>query len=216
MGCIARFGCLVMLVLLGIGAWLTRDRWVSHFFPSAAPVGQAPIGWQPLTLAGARRAQAALDTLAEIKGPVFQNVAAGDASAYVMKALLGKLPDEADSAEAAVVGDELYVRASVRPRDLGGGDALGPLAPMLGERERMEVVGTFHVVHPGLTEFKVRQIKFGSLTVPGPVIPRLLGRIARGAHLDSLSADGLPIQTPRYVVDIRVADGHLTLYKGLP
>ena len=93
---------------------------------------------------------------------------------------------------------------------------LGPLASMLGARERMLVVGTFHVVHPGLTEFQVRQIKFGTLSVPGPVIPKLLGRIAQRARLDSVRADALPIATPRYLVDIRVADGHLTLYKGMP
>jgi hypothetical protein len=43
----------------------------------------------------------------------------------------------------------------------------------------------------------------------------LLARIARGAGLDSVTANALPIPTPKYLVDIRVADGHLTLYKGL-
>lgn len=216
MGCIARLGCLVLLVLLGIGAWLTRDRWTGHFRSSPQPAAEAPIHWQPLTLMGARRAQAALDTLSRVQGPVFQNVAAGDASAYVMTALLGRVPEDADSAEAAVVGDELYVRASVRPRDLGGGDVLGPLAAMLGDRERLEVAGTFRVVRPGLTEYRVRRITFGALNVPGPVIPKLLARIARRGGADSVSADALPIPTPKYLVDVRVADGHLTLYKGLP
>ncbi|HEY5220316.1 MAG TPA: hypothetical protein VIJ16_10940 [Gemmatimonadaceae bacterium] len=216
MGCFGRLGCLVLLVLLGVCAWLTRDRWTGHFHSSASPVAAAHIEWQPLTLMGARRAQAALDTLSDLKGPVFQNVAPGDASAYVMQALLGKLPSDADSAQAAVVGDELYVRAKVRLRELGGSDVLGPLAELLGDREQMQIAGTFHVVRPGLTEYEITQIKLHNLAVPSAVIRRLLARVNRGVHPDSLAANALPIPTPKYLVDIRVANGHLTLYKGLP
>jgi hypothetical protein len=216
MGCIARLGCLVLLSLLGLAAWIARDRWTPYLPHAARPAAALPIDWQPLTPAGAARAQAALDTLGRVKGPVFQNVGAGDASAYVMKSLLHRTPEAADSAAAAVVGDELYVRADVKLDDLGGADVLGPLASMLGSRERLQLAGTFRVVRPGLTEFRVKQVKLGTLSVPAAVIPKLLGRIARGAGLDSVSADALPIPTPRYLVDIRVADGRLTLYKGHP
>ncbi|MDE3150712.1 MAG: hypothetical protein KGL93_00540 [Gemmatimonadota bacterium] len=214
MGCIARLGCLVILVLLGALAWLTRDRWTPYLHRGHPAVAEAPIHWQPLTPEGARRAQAALDTLSQVQGPVFQNVAAGDAAAYVMKALLGRMPQPADSAAAATRDGDLLVRADVALRDLGGTAVLGPLASMLGERERMEMAGTFRVVHPGLTEFRVTQVKLGRISVPGPVIPKLLARVARGAGLDSVRADALPIPTPKYMVDVRVADGHLTLYKG--
>ncbi|HVB30386.1 MAG TPA: hypothetical protein VNE60_02545 [Gemmatimonadaceae bacterium] len=215
MGCLARLGCLVLLVLLGFVAWLTRDRWLSHFH-AAPPAAAAHIDWQPLTLMGARRAQAALDTLSELKGPVFQNVAAGDASAYVLRALLGALPEEADSAEAAVVGDQLLVRASVKLREVGASAVLGPLASLLGDRERMQLAGSFHVIRPGLTEFRVRTLTLRNLTVPEAVIPKLIARLSKGVRSDSLSANGLPIATPRYLVDIRITNGHLTLYKGLP
>ena len=215
MGCIARLGCLVILILLAIGAWLTRDRWMSALHLTRPPVAEAPIHWEPLTPEGARRAQAALDSLRTVNGPVFQNVAAGDAAAYVMQALMGRMPSAADSAAAAVVDDELYVRANVKLRELGGSAVLGPLASMLGERERLQLAGTFHVVHPGLTEYRVTKIELGRFNVPSAVIPKLLGRVARGAGLDSVHARSLPIPTPPYMVDIRVADGHLTLYKGL-
>jgi hypothetical protein len=215
MGCIARLGCLIVLVLLGCIAWLTRDRWTPYLHLSSPPAAEAPIAWQPLTAAGAARAQAALDTLSHVEGPVFQNVAPGDASAFVMKALLNRVPEPSDSAEAAVVGNELYVRAQVKVSELGGRDVLGTLASMLGDRERLQMAGTFHVVHPGLTEFRLTQVKIGKLSVPSAVIPKLLERIARGAGLDSVTANALPIPTPRYLVDIRVADGRLTLYKGV-
>ncbi len=215
MGCLARLGCLVILILLAIGAWLTRDRWMSSLHLSPPVAVEAPIHWEPLTPQGAHRAQAALDSLRRVNGPVFQNVAAGDAAAYVMQALLGRMPAPADSAAAAVVGRELYVRAKVRLRELGGAAVLGPLASLLGEREAMEMAGTFHVARPGLTEYRVTRITLGRFSVPSAVIPKLLARVARGAGLDSAEARALPIPTPPYMVDIRVADGHLTLYKGL-
>ena len=62
MGCIARLGCLVLLVILGIGAWLTRDR-VDGRVPSPAPaVVAAPVRWKPLTVGRAPGA-ATLDRL---------------------------------------------------------------------------------------------------------------------------------------------------------
>jgi hypothetical protein len=215
MGCIGRLGCLLILVLLGIGAWLTRDRWMSRLHLSPPAAAQAAVHWQPLTPEGAKRARAALDSLHTVNGPVFQNVAPGDAAAYVTQVLLGRMPDAADSAAAAVVGDELYVRARVKLRDLGGSAVLGPLARVLGEREPMQLAGTFHVVRPGLTEYRVTKIRLGPVTVPSAVIPKLLAQVARAAGLDSVHAQSLPIATPSYMADIRVADGHLTLYKGL-
>ncbi len=216
MGCIARLGCLVMIVLLGLAAWITRDRWTGYFHAGPPAAAAAPVHWERLTPAGVKRAQAALDSLRTLQGPVFQNVQPGDASAYVMRALFGRLPEAADSAEAAVVGDEFWVRAKVRARDLGGSNVLGSIAAALADRERLMLGGTFHVVRPGLTEYRVAEIAIGKIRVPGPVIPKLLERLAHGAHLDSVRADALPIPTPKYLVDIRVGDGRLTLYKGTP
>ncbi len=216
MGCLARLGCLVMIVLLGFVAWITRDRWTGYFHAGPPATATAPVHWEPLTLAGAKRAEAALDTLRTLQGPVFQNVAPGDASAYVVQVLVGRLPDESDSAEAAVVGDELWVRARVHVKALGGSNVLGSIAAALADRERLTLAGTFHVVKPGLTEYQVKQMAIGKVRVPGPIVPKVLARLSHGAHLDSVSADALAIPTPRYLVDIRVTEGHLTLYKGTP
>lgn len=215
MGCLARLGCLLILVLLGIGAWLTRDRWMGYVHLTPPAVSEAPVQWEPLTADGARRAQTAVENLRKVNGPVFQNVAPGDAAAYVMQTLMGRMPAPADSAAAAVVGREVYVRADVKLRELGGSAVLGPLASVLGERESMQVAGTFHVVHPGLTEYRVTQIRLGQVRVPSAIIPRLLARAAHAAGLDSVHAQTISIATPNSLADIRVADGHLTLYKGL-
>ena len=51
MGCIARLGCLVVLVCLGVAAWFTRDKWMSKVTgsaPTTTAVSTAPV-WEPLT-----------------------------------------------------------------------------------------------------------------------------------------------------------------------
>jgi hypothetical protein len=216
MGCIARLGCLAVLLLLGFGAWLTKDRWLSRFHPGSPPAAADHPTWQRLSAAGARRANSALESLSSRAGPVFQNVSAGDASAYVFDALLGKLPDDVDSAEAVVIGERLHVRAWVRLRDLGGSAVLGPLAAVLGERERLELAGTFHVIRPGLAEFEVKEAKLRDLTAPEGLIPKLLRAMTKGDRPAGLSEDGIVVHTPSFLGDVRIANGRVTLYKGQP
>ena len=216
MGCMARLGCLALFVLVACLAWLTKDRWMGRVHLTYTPPAAERATWYPLTDAGAHRAKAALDTLASPRGPVFQNVTPGDASAFVFEALLGRLPGDADSAEATIIGDRLHVRASVRLRDLGGSGVLGPLAALLGERERLELGGTFHVIRPGLAEFEVKEAKLRDLSIPRPVIVKLLAASAREARPAGLSDDGLAVHTPPYLSDVRIANGRVTLYKGKP
>jgi hypothetical protein len=45
------------------------------------------------------------------------------------------------------------------------------------------------------------------------MIPKLMAKIERGARPQGVSADGLPIVIPKYVGDIRVANGKITVYK---
>jgi hypothetical protein len=144
---------------------------------------------------------------------VFSNLSGGEAASYVYQQLAKQLPPSADSVEAAVIGDRLYIRASVALKDLGGTATLGPLAPMLGDRERMQFGGTFHVVRPQLAEFNVRDIKLRDLSIPATMIPRLLRQIERGSRPAGLSPDGLPLVIPAYLGDVRIGDGKVTLYK---
>jgi len=48
MGCIARLGCLILLVCLGIGAWFTRDKWLPRITGKPV-VTRTASGWEPLT-----------------------------------------------------------------------------------------------------------------------------------------------------------------------
>jgi hypothetical protein len=213
MGCIARLGCLVLLVILGVVAWFTRDRWMPSQLRShvaAAPHG--PV-WEPLSDAGANRTKSALNKLSQPHGQAFQTLSGADVASYVFRQLAHSLPASADSIQATVDNDHLSFQANVKLSDFGGTQALGPLASMFGDRERVEFTGTLRVVSPGLAEFQILGVKVRELTLPRGMIPGLISRFDRAARPAGLDADALPLAIPASVGDIRVANGKITLYK---
>jgi hypothetical protein len=215
MGCMKKLGCLVVLALLAVVAfWAYKTGWIRFGRPSAAESGaRAAETWQPLTPDGATRAGTALQQLNSPRGPVYVNVAPGDLAAYIFLQMTRFFPADADSIQAAAIGDRLYVRAIVPTKSLGGGATLGPLAALLGERERVQLGGVLRIIRPNLGEFQVKEAKIGNLSVPQALIPRLINRISPGMRLPELSPDGMPLMTPPYIGDVRVSKGQITLYK---
>lgn len=214
MGCIARLGCLVLLVILAVAGWFTRDRWMSKLpGRSSSATVTTEQKWQPLTPAAAERGRRAIDALNRPGGPVFANLSAAELTAYVSQAAGRMLPASADSVEAAVIGDAMFLRAVVPMKDLAGSGVLGPLGGLLNDRERIELGGTFHVVRPGMSEFQVRSIRLRDFKVPSGAIPRLVKQITRGKHVEGVADDALPVPTPRNLADVRIANGRVTLYK---
>jgi len=216
MGCLSRIGCFVVILILAIAAWLTRGIWVHRITSLSSSAATAGPVWEPLTVQGAERTRQMLARLSQPAGPVFGNLSGGDVASYVYQSLAKQLPPSADSIQAAVIGDRLYIRASVKLQDLGGTAVLGPLAGMLGDREQMQFGGTFHVIRPQLAEYEVKDIKVRDLSLPSSMIPRVLRQTERGSRPDGLSEDGLPIVVPRYLGDVRIANGRVTLYKTAP
>jgi hypothetical protein len=213
MGCIARLGCLVLLAILAVGAWFTRDRWMPESMRSHTVSTTKGPTWEPLSDAGARRTEAALSKLSQQRGPVFQTLSGADAASYIFRELASRLPQSSDSVQAMVSGDRVAMRANVKLSELGGAGSLGPLGSMLGDREPVQFTGTFRVVKPGLAEFQIQEIKIGAVNLPRGMIPSLIGRFDRGQRPAGLDRDALPLPIPRYVGDIRVANGKITLYK---
>jgi hypothetical protein len=216
MGCLSRLGCLALVVIIALIAWLTSDRWLPRITGHTATSAASGPVWEPLTAQGAQRTRQLLARLSQPTGPVFGNLSGGDVASYVYQSLSKQLPPSADSIEAAVIGDRLYIRASVQLQDLGGTSVLGPLAAMLGDRERMQFGGTFHVVRPQLAEYEVKDIRIRDLSIPTTMIPRVLRQSERGSRPEGLSPDGLPIVVPAYLGDVRIANGSVTLYKTVP
>ena len=215
MGCIARTGCLILLAILAVGAWFTRDRWLSRVMTPDPVVAAAPV-WESLTPEAGIRGKRAIDALQGSGGPVFANLRAGEIASYVFQTVGRTLPTSADSVEAAIIGDALYLRAVIPVRDLAGTGVLGPLGGLLNERERISLGGTFRVIRPGLSEFQVREIKLRDFKVPTGAIPRLIQQMSHGNRPAGLDPNGLPVTTPKSLADVRIANHLVTLYKSTP
>lgn len=218
MGCLRKLGCLVVLIVVAIAAYVFRASWM-QFIPGRERADSAvvPAGeqWQSLTPEGATRAKQALGRLQSPRGPAYTNVAPGDLAAYIVQELSRTLPASADSIEAAAIGDRLCVRMVMRIADLDRG-ALGPVAMLLGDRERLQLCGVLRIIRPGFGELQVKEFRIRDFSIPQPLIPRLVRQMSRGTRPPELSEDGLPLQTPPYIGDVRVQNGQITLYKALP
>lgn len=222
MGCLRRLGCLVVLVILAYAAWVNRDR-LRQLLPftrgTPSRVGAASAtegGWGLVTTGGANHAEHLLLTLAERSGPVFASMPPEDFAAYMLMDVTGRIPPAADSMEAAIIDHRLTLRGSADVKAMKAAVPLGPLANVIGDRASIALAGTFDVVRPGTAEFRIQEITLADLPVPTPLIPQILHRIEIGAHPAGLAADGLLLNLPPYIADIRVVGGRITLYKNVP
>lgn len=236
MGCLRTVGCFTLLVVGAAIAWFFRASWLplverplreavsgGAVAPPSKPSSDAAVKpaaaeprWEPVTAEGTSRARDAVQSLDRRAGPVFANLAPGDLAGYVYQQLAKELPPSAANVEAAAAGEQLWVRADVKLSDFGGAKELGPLAGMLGDRERVEFGGTLDVVRPGLAEFRVRSLRIKELVVPSALIPRLMARIARGPRPAGVAVDALPLELPTYIADVRIRRDKITLYKAIP
>lgn len=216
MGCIARLGCLVVLAIVAAVGWFTKDRWLGMIRDrdGSAVTTTRSGDWQPVTEQTAAVGRQRVQSLTRTGGAVFTNISAAELAGYAMEQLSRRLPS-ADSVEAAVQGDRLALRAVVRVGELGSG-LLGPLGGMLGDRERIKLSGTLRVVRPGLGEFDVKEVTLRDFKAPKGMIPRLMNRLTRGHRPEGVSPSALPLEIPKQIGDVRVANGRITLYKANP
>ena len=218
-GCLRRLGCLFVLCIAAVAAaYLTRDRWVpllpGRDFSAPKTVEAGGAAWQPVSDEGAARARRTIESLGRRTGPVFANLTPGDLTSYFYIALSEQLPPSADSIQASTIGNRMYVRAVISLDDFKAADALGPLAGMVGRRERLTMGGTFAVIRPGLAQFLVEDVRLGELPIPRGAIPKLMRQIRRGTLPPGASENGLPFVVPTYVGDARVSGDNITIYKA--
>jgi len=217
MGCLRRIGCVMVIAVLVVVAWMMRDSWAgrSRVAPPPRSVASPDVHWEIMTPVGADHAQAQLDSMQRPVGPVFANLAPGDLAALIFKELRAQLPESADPTLATVMGDHLFVSATIQLKDIGPDQDLGPLSVVLTQRTKMEFGGTLDVVRAGLAEYRVTSLKLGDLQVPGPMIPKVLDHLNR-SRVVGMAPDALPFPVPAHIADVRVHGNRITVYRSGP
>lgn len=213
-GCLRRLGCLVIILVLAGGAWLTRDAWYPRFFGSpAAPERAAEATWEPVTPAAAERGRDQVGRLVRSPRVGAVSLRPAEAVGVVLDSLTRQLGAGEQGIEAAVIGDRLYLRASVPLGELGG-DVLGPLKGMVNARETILLGGTLDVVRPGLAQFRVTEVKVRDFNLPTRAVPRLLRQLRHGAAApEGVAADAVPIRLSSRVSAVNVGKGRVALYR---
>lgn len=213
-GCLRRLGCLVILAVVAGGAWLTRDSWYPRVFGTTiTPEVAAESTWEPVTAGAATRGRDQIARLAGSSGVGAVSLEPAEAVGVVLDSLLRQLGGLGDGVQASVIGERLYIRASVPIASLGG-DVLGPLKGMLSARETILLGGTLDVVRPGLAQFRVIEVNVRDFALPTKVVPRLLRELRRGAELpDGVASDAVPISLPRSVGAVQVSKGRVAIFK---
>ncbi len=219
-GCIGRLGCLLVLIVVGAVGWFTRDSWYPKLrarLGAPLPVATASATkWEPLTAEGSARARLAVGRLSSKNGPVYVDVSAGDLAAYALDPALRELSRDSAGAEALVRDDRLYVRATVNVADLADAKALGPLSSMIGGRQEITVRGKLEVVSPGHAQFRVDQVALKELQLPQALIEQIVGRLRTKERTATTPKDAIPVSVPLELADVRLAKGHVVLYKSVP
>jgi hypothetical protein len=210
--CLGRLGCLLLLVIAGALAFLTRERWLPRVLGNR---GSVPVTWETVTEPGAKKAADAVSSLGKAGGPAYVTVSAAELAALMVENSGHRLPAALDSVQAAIDSETVRVRALVELEDIRGLDALGPLSGLLDKRERIEFTGTMSVLRPGLGEFRVASVQVADLTLPRAAIPRLLSRLDASVRPEGIAPNGIAITIPDYIGDVRVARGQVTLYRRL-
>ncbi|MFN2601906.1 MAG: hypothetical protein ABR582_04000 [Gemmatimonadaceae bacterium] len=215
-GCLRRIGCLVVLLIIAAGIWYWYLP-ISHRLRPGTSSSNAGNTWEPLSQQNAVRGQNAVASLGRRSGPVYANLTPSEAASYIFLAASKQaLPPSAQNVSAAILGDRLYVHANVDLQEIGGRKVLGPLANLLADRDSITLGGTMNVLRPGLGQFVAQDVKIGSLPIPSPLVPRLVQEIRKGPMPDGIAQNGFPMPLPTYISDIRIANGHITIYKNTP
>jgi len=222
--CLGRIGCLVVIVVCGIAAYLMQDRWLPQV---RAKLGVAPaatslnIAWAPLNAEAGKRGEAAFASLNRRNGPAYANVTAAEIGAYAISHFAGDKVVGLSGMQAAARGDQLFLKGMVDVSALGGGKNDGPLSGvmdgLLSGKQELEIGGRIEVKKPGDGVFHIDEVKVGELRLPQSVVRKLIAHYSDRPKGDTTNvSSSVKLALPKELADIRVQGGKVTLYKAVP
>jgi hypothetical protein len=210
-GCFRRVGCLVVFVVAALAAWMTRDMWWGRVTGREVVT---EVKWTRVSAEPATDARRRVTALSQPSGAAYATLTPSEVAAMILAESGGRIPASITDVEAAAVGDRLSVRATVDLSDLRSVEGLGPVRQLLTGRQRVTLTGTPVVAAQGQGRFHIDDLKVGQLSIPRPLISRVLAQIDRDNAPSGAERPAITFPLPRYIGDIRVSNGQVTLYKS--
>jgi len=212
-GCIKNFfaaiGCLVFLLVVGLGAWIFRDqvgdayRQVTGRKPPFSFGADSTVGVP--SAAALRSAEEKESAIGRGRGEVVR-LTADEVASLVGDRLQPDVRSSVDSLRVILYEDRVALEGRIRLAVFGR-DLLGPLAGMLDASERVRMAGPLEPGRPGTLSWRCDEFVLVSFPFPYSVIPALVNRMTG-------RRDGaFPIPVPDAVGDVRVQPDAVILYR---
>ena len=216
-GCIGRVGCVVMLAVIAAAGWYTKPYWYPrvHAMVVATPPAKN-ITWKPIGPEAATRGSQAAARLNDASGPVYADLTPAEFAAWLLEPAMKILGTSGANPEASVHGDTLFVRGNVAVSELGDPKALGPLASMMRGRQPVLIGGRLEMLKPGALGLHVTQMSVNDLRLPSALIAKIMARVAVRERADVVAPGVVSIAVPKSIVDARISNGKIVLYKAVP
>jgi hypothetical protein len=201
-GCLSlpfRLLSLALFAILIFLGYTYRDqirRWV-HTWTADPPGAEGRV--DPGVLAGARR------KLGQIGSRDSVILSATELATLLASEANARLQHAADSLTVRLSHDQVEVRALVDPRPLG----VGPVLPVLRDREWVEAAGRVIYRRPGVAEWDISRAKLRGVPIPHSVIEHFLRQLSGSA-----AAGTAEIPLPPRVTGLRAESSGLVVYGG--
>lgn len=206
--CLARIGCLTLLVAGAVGTWYVQDDvrrwWASR---NAVPVEAEP------TRELADRAETRLLALQGAEGPAELRLAESEVASLVRFRIAERLPGGVSDPALALGDTTARATALLDVPRLLGGRVPPMLVGMLGDSARVTVELLPSVPEPGTVRLGLLEVRSGALQVPPLMIPWLLNGL--GLPTDPGGSGAVQFATPLDdLTEVKVEDRHLVLIRS--
>lgn len=205
--CLARIGCLTLLVLAAGAAWMGRGRiadwWRSR---SDTPVAEAP------SRELANRASRRLDAFLQRRGPGRVEFDGPELQSLLMYRFADSLPPGISDPRVTVGDSSLRASAALQVNRLMDGRAPDAMRSLLGDSARASADLVPQLAAPGVLLLDVRHASAGGIPIPSLMVPWLLEQMGLPRERGQARAVAIPV--PRDLTSVRVTGGHLRLERG--
>jgi hypothetical protein len=205
--CLARIGCLTVIVLVAAGAWVWRDSlrdwWRYHTHPTSVEAPSREL---------ARESSHKLDDFLRGRGPARVTFDEAELQSLLDYRYRDSLPAGLSDARITLGDSTLEASAALEVERLTNGRAPEALRSLLGDSARTSAELEPAVRRPGFLSLRVRRLTAGGLPIPSMMVPWLLEQTGLTSDADR----SVSLRMPDDVTDVRVVEGRLRLERSRP